>query len=211
MNKGLLVSIEGGEGAGKTSLIRKLVEFFEAQGVSYIQTREPGGSVIAEEIRNIIVRGNVDKLDALTETLLFNAARREHIQKVIAPALELNKVVLCDRFVDSTFVYQGYVQQVPLSVLNFLHQQACYNLLPQITYLLDVPTEIGLFRAGRRMNSVDENRFEEKGFQFHEAVRKGFLALAQATPDRVKIIDATKSEQQIYDEVIAHLNAALVK
>lgn len=211
MNKGLFVSIEGGEGAGKTSLIRRLVEFFEAQGLSYIQTREPGGSVIAEEIRNIIVRGNVDKLDALTETLLFNAARREHIQKVIEPALAHNKIVLCDRFVDSTFVYQGYVQQIPLSVLNFLHQQACYNLLPQITYLLDVPTEIGLFRAGRRMNSADENRFEEKGFQFHEAVRKGFLELAQAAPDRVKIIDATKSEQQIYDEVIAHLNAALVK
>lgn len=212
MNKaGLFISVEGGEGSGKSTLIRRLVEHFQEQKIDFVHTREPGGSAISEEIRNIIVQGGADKLDAITESLLFNAARRDHLQNTIIPALKANKVVLCDRFFDSTLVYQGYVQNVDIQLLKTLHAQVCYDIWPDITFLLDVPTEVGLFRANRRQYNKNENRFEEKGFHFHEKVRESFLDLASKFKSRIKVIDATVPEINIYEQVIAHLSAILVK
>lgn len=208
---GLFISVEGGEGSGKSTLIHRLVEYLQAENISFVNTREPGGSSISEEIRNIVVQGRGDKLDALTEALLFNAARRDHLQTTIIPALKAGKVVLCDRFFDSTLVYQGYVQNVDISLLKTLHSQVCYDILPNITYLLDVPTEVGLYRANKRKYNMNENRFEEKGFQFHEKVRNSFLELANEHKDRVHLIDATQTEVSIYNSVLNHLSQFLVK
>lgn len=207
MKQGFFITLEGGEGAGKSTLAKKLCEFLTLKNIDVILTREPGGTAEAEAIRSLVVAGDKDRFDALTEALLFNAARRNHLHHQILPALKKGSWVICDRFVDSTWVYQGYVQGVDLEFLKNLHHDACDNIFPDLTFLLDVPVDIGLDRANRRYDSNTETRFENKGHEFHETVRAGFLNLAQHYPERFHLLDGTLSEDDLFDAAVKHLKA----
>ncbi|MDP3935583.1 MAG: dTMP kinase [Alphaproteobacteria bacterium] len=205
MKKGFFISLEGGEGAGKSTLAQALITFLQDKDIPAILTREPGGTKEAEAIRSLVVSGDKDRFDPITEALLFNAARRHHLTHRILPALENGTWVICDRFVDSTFVYQGYVQDVDLDFLKKLHCEACDNIFPDLTFLLDVPVDIGLYRANRRQNNINETRFEQKGHDFHEVVRNAFLELAQQQPDRYHVLDSTLSEKDLACAAMNHL------
>lgn len=209
MKKGLFITLEGGEGAGKSTLAQTLITFLQDREIAVILTREPGGTKEAEAIRSLVVSGDKDRFDPMTEALLFNAARRHHLTHSILPALEKGTWVICDRFVDSTLVYQGYVQGVDLDLLKKLHHDACDNVFPDITFLLDVPVDIGLYRAARRQHNISETRFEQKGHAFHETVRSAFLELAQQHPTRYRVLDSTLSEGDLAQVAIDHLNSML--
>jgi dTMP kinase len=185
---GRFITFEGGEGAGKTTQIALLAEKLRAAGNSVVTTREPGGTTGAEAIRGLLVTGEADRWDAMTELLLLNAARRDHVQRLIRPALARGDTVLCDRFIDSTRIYQGFVKGLEDDVICALHAQATGDLWPDRTLLLDLPAHVGLERAAIRHGK--ENRFEGEGLAFHARLRQGFLALAARAPDRITIIDA---------------------
>lgn len=209
MNKGVFISLEGGEGAGKSTLAQALFDFLKAKNMPVILTREPGGTKEAEAIRSLVVSGDKDRFDSITEALLFNAARRHHLMHSILPALENGTWVICDRFVDSTLVYQGYVQGVELDFLKRLHQEVCDNIYPDLTFLLDVPVDIGLYRANRRQNNSNEKRFEQKGHAFHETVRRAFLELAQQHPTRYRVLEGALPEDDLAHAAFDHLNTVL--
>ena len=209
MKKGVFVTLEGGEGAGKSTLAQALIAFLQTKDIEAMLTREPGGTKEAEAIRSLVVSGDKDRFDSTTEALLFNAARRHHLAHSVLPALENGTWVICDRFVDSTFVYQGYVQGVDLDFLKKLHQVACYDIFPDLTFLLDVPVDVGLYRANRRQHNSNETRFEQKGHRFHETVRSAFLELAQQHPERCRVLDGTLPEADLVSAAIAHLNGKL--
>lgn len=205
MKRGLFISLEGGEGAGKSTLAQALITFLHDKNIPVMLAREPGGTKEAEAIRALVVSGDKDRFDPIVEALLFNAARRHHLTHSILPALDKGTWVICDRFVDSTLVYQGYVQGVDLEFLKKLHQDACDNIFPDLTFLLDVPVDIGLYRANRRQHNKSETRFEQKGHEFHETVRSGFLELAQQHPERYRVLDSTLSEGDLAQVAIDHL------
>ncbi|QMW22126.1 dTMP kinase [Sandaracinobacteroides saxicola] len=193
---GKFISFEGGEGAGKSTQIARLAARLRAAGRAVTETREPGGTPGAEAIRALLVSGTADRWDAITEALLMNAARADHVTRVIRPALAAGQVVLCDRYVDSTLVYQG--QAGDLSALRQLHKYATGNLWPDLTLWLDLPVKQGLIRASTR---GDSGRFEAKGLAFHERVRAGFAALAAAEPARVMRVDASGDEEAVAERV----------
>ena len=192
---GLFISLEGGEGSGKSTQAQRLVDFLTRAlpEREIVRTREPGGTKQAEAIRDMLVTGSADKFLPETEALLMVAARAEHIAKLIQPALSRDAIVICDRFVDSTYVYQGLAHQIDIASLEALHDFACGGLTPDITFLLDVSVEQGLKRAKARADSSadSESRFEEKGSAFHAKVREGFLSLAKRFSDRFIIVDAS--------------------
>lgn len=205
MKRGRFITLEGGEGAGKSTLAKKLSDFLYSKNIEVLLTREPGGTNEAEAIRSLVVEGDKDRFDPITEALLFNAARRHHLHHSVLPALENGCWVICDRFVDSTFVYQGCVQGVDMGFLKSLHRDACNNIFPDLTFLLDLPVDIGLYRANRRQHNNSEVRFEQKGSGFHEAVRKAFLGLAQQYPERYHILDGTLSENDLFEAASKYL------
>jgi dTMP kinase len=209
MKKGIFITLEGGEGSGKSTLSRKLANALLLKNIPVLLTREPGGTPEAEAIRKLVVSGEKDRFDPMTEALLFNAARRHHLKHSILPNLEKETWVICDRFVDSTFVYQGYVQGVDIAFLETLHKDACDNIMPDITFLLDVPVDIGLYRANKRTYNTAERRFEQKGYMFHHVVRDAFLKLANQYTNRYCVLDGTLSEEEILDSAINHLNGLL--
>ena len=199
MARGLFISFEGGEGSGKSTQITLLKNWLAQKmpATEIMLTREPGGTEQSEQIRDMLVRGAADKFTARTEALLMIAARTELVSQVIAPALNKGQIVVSDRFRDSTSVYQGLAHQISVAALDRLHDFAIDGLKPDITFLLDMPAEEGLRRALKRMGTpacegaTDESRFEEKGLDFHQRVRAGFLTLAKAEPTRIHKIDAT--------------------
>jgi dTMP kinase len=186
--KSRFITFEGGEGAGKTTQIAMLADALRAQGKAVVTTREPGGTKGAEAIRALLVTGEADRWDAMTELFLLNAARRDHVQRVIRPALARGDIILCDRFIDSTCIYQGFVKGLEDDIIRTLHAQATGDLWPDITLLLDLPADKGLERIAIRHGN--ENRFEGEGLAFHTRLRQGFLALAARDPQRISIIDA---------------------
>ena len=210
---GLFITFEGGEGSGKSTQIKLLDEWFSARypGREILKTREPGGTPEAEQIREVLVTGAAEKLSVQAEALLMTASRTEHVQKVIAPALQRDAIVLCDRFSDSTLVYQGLAHDLSIDQLITIHEFGFGDLQPDLTFLLDVPAELGLQRAGQRQNEHKgqaigaESRFEEKGIDFHQRVRSGFLALADKYPERIITIDASQSAGYSDDQVKGHL------
>lgn len=195
-----LITFEGGEGSGKSCQIKMLMQALEAKGRSCLLTREPGGTEIGKEIRKILLTGDNQKLHPMTELILYTADRVEHIERVIRPALNDGKIVLCDRFTDATLVYQGYARGLPLASIQTLNKLATGNLQPTITFLLDCPVEIGLRRARRRLADEGslENRFENEDATFHEKIRQGYLRLAAAEPKRFHIIDSTQNIQHTH-------------
>ncbi|WP_144537284.1 dTMP kinase [Bacillus thuringiensis] len=202
---GLFVSIEGGEGSGKSALIQGLSRYLKAQGIECITSREPGGIKVAEEIRELIM-GN--EMDAITEALLFASARREHFKNKILPALEKGKVVICDRFVDSSIVYQGYVQGVGMeSVLNINSQALEGLIMPHMTLYLDVEPTVALNRIAQ--NNRETNRFDEKSMDFHSKVRDGYLLIEKEYSNRIKKIDASLSKEEVLSQAIEYVKTLL--
>lgn len=197
----LFVTFEGPEGAGKSTQIRRLASELEARGYSVVATREPGGTAIGEAIRQILLAPEHSAMLPETEALLNTAARAQHVAEVIQPALAAGKVVLCDRFVDSTLVYQGAGRGLPTSDLLALQRFATRGLWPDLTLLLDLPVEVG--QARRRASGEPLSRFDADALGFHERVRTGFLALARDDPARWRIIDAAQSEEAVAREVLA--------
>ena len=206
---GILITFEGGEGSGKTTQIQSLVRWIESElsKTELVVTREPGGTEGAELIRDLLVRGASDRWQPITEALLMSASRHEHIKNVIEPALAQNKIVISDRFFDSTTIYQGIVGGVDAQAVAALTKLACGNVIPDLTFLMDMDAKVGLTRAGNRDD--DETRFEEKGLSFHQKVRDAFLQLAHMNEDRFVIVDATKTTSEIAD-IIRNKVAALV-
>ncbi|MEN5176885.1 dTMP kinase [Brevundimonas diminuta] len=189
MQRGRFITFEGGEGAGKTTQARLLVERLRARGLDVLQTREPGGSPGAEEIRGIAVSGEADRWSARTETLLMYAARSDHLERTILPALAAGRWVVCDRFADSSRVYQGAGGGTPESLIEALDDAVVNGDQPDLTLVFDLPVEVGLDRAFGR--GLFETRFESKGLAFHQKLRDGFLQVAERHPERCVILDAT--------------------
>jgi dTMP kinase len=189
--RGRFITFEGGEGSGKSTQIKKLAERLEQSKVRTLITREPGGSPGAEIIRHLLLSGMGKLLGADAETLLFAAARDDHVRTVIKPALGRGIWVLCDRFADSTRVYQGRLGHVSPELLNALQRVTIGDLKPDLTFILDVPVEIGLKRAAARRGSNAPDRFESEDVRFHQELLEGYRDIAAAEPDRCVLIDAT--------------------
>lgn len=202
---GLFVSFEGGEGSGKSTQIRRLEKWFRDQGKDVVVTREPGGSPGAEEIRNLLLTGDPGRWDAVTEALLMFASRRDHVERTIRPALEDGKVVLCDRFADSSVAYQGYGHGLGADYIRNLWKLAIGDFKPDITLIFDLPIELGLERAGARFANVSaaEDRFERMGLEFHQRLRDGFREIASDEADRCSVIDASGDVEAVSERVIA--------
>ncbi len=200
--KGLFISFEGGEGVGKSTQIDLLKKDLINKQFNVVSTREPGGTKEAEELRKFLVTGDKKAWDPYSETLIFNAIRREHINKIILPAIEDGTVVLCDRFIDSTIVYQGMVGNVSEKDLLELHRKYCYNLYPDITFFLDLSPKKGLNRALKRKNTF-ENRFENLGINYHQKILNGFDTLQKKNPSRIIRINAEKSKEIISNKIIS--------
>jgi len=188
--RGRFVTFEGGEGAGKSTQVAKLRDWLAAQGRKVVTTREPGGSPGAELVRQLLVKGPVERWDATTEALLHFAARREHLRSVVWPALQRGDWVLSDRFADSTRAYQGYGHGLDLAMLDRLYEIAVGRFSPDLTLVFDLPVEVGLERATRRKGT--ETRYEMLPREFHERVRQGFLEIAKNEPQRCAVVDATR-------------------
>lgn len=202
---GFFITFEGGEGSGKTSQIQSLARRIESalQNVETLVTREPGGTESAEAIRDLLVTGRADKWRPATEAMLMSASRHEHVVHVLRPALADGKIVLCDRYNDSTRVYQGIVGGVPEDDIEALNHLACDGLVPDLTILLDMDVETGLGRASSRTGG--ESRFESKGVEFHNKVRQAFLELAARHEQRFVVVDASDSEAAVAEVVAGHV------
>ena len=208
--RGLFITIEGGEGSGKTTQIQRLKEWFELNMASanLCLTREPGGTIEAELIRALLLNGAASKWQPATEAMMMSASRHEHVIHVIKPALVRGDIVICDRFADSTHVYQGYVGGVDNVLLDGLDQLSCQGLVPDLTLFLDMDSNVGLARTAQRGSA--ESRFESKGAAFHQKVRQGFVERAEKYPDRIAKIDAAKSADAVTMDVITATRALLV-
>ena len=206
MTRGRFITLEGGEGAGKTVQTARLCAALQARGVETLATREPGGSSGAEEIRRLLVSGPIERWEPLTEAMLHATARRDHVLHTIRPALERGSWVVSDRFVDSMIVYQGYGQGADLDVLERINALSLGNFLPDLTVVLDIPVEEGLRRAVARAGS---NRYERMGTDFHERVREGFLSRARAEPARFAVVDATADPESVHRAILDAVAARL--
>ncbi|WP_259779818.1 dTMP kinase [Aestuariispira ectoiniformans] len=195
MAQGRFISFEGGEGAGKSTQIAFLTEHLEKAGIRVLKTREPGGSAGAEEIRKLLVTGDPGRWDAMTELLLLYAARRDHVERVIKPALAKNTWVICDRFADSTMAYQGYGHELGREAVQQLHKLVLGDFTPDMTILLDLPVAEGLARTQGR--DGDETRYEEMEIAFHERMRAGFEEMAGREPERFTTIDANAGIEEV--------------
>jgi dTMP kinase len=207
VTRGRFITFEGGEGAGKSTQVRTLVERLRGAGVEVVPTREPGGSDGAEAIRSLLVTGDPDRWSAISETLLMYAARRDHIERTIRPALERGAWVVSDRFADSTRAYQGAAGHAPHGLVAALETFVLEDVRPDLTLVLDLPVDQGLERAGRRGGA--EARFEAKGHAFHQRLREAFLEIARGEPHRCVVLDATQPREAVGDSIWAAVAAHL--
>ncbi|MDN5326923.1 MAG: dTMP kinase [Moorella sp. (in: firmicutes)] len=204
MGRGLFITLEGPDGSGKTTQMDRLEEYLHRRGLAVERTREPGGTRLAEAIRRLLLEPSFSPVDARAELLLYAAARAQHVAERIRPALAAGKIVLCDRFSDSTLAYQGYGRRLGAELVDRLNDLATGNLRPDITFLIDVPVAIGL---GRRLGGSD--RLEQEDLEFHRRVRQGYLELARREPRRVHLIDGTPSPDVVWKEIKGILDARL--
>ena len=205
---GKFITLEGGDGSGKSTQARLLAEFLRQQSIETLLTREPGGAPGADEIRELILTGDPDRWDAVGETLLFYASRRNHLRLTIWPALEAGTWVISDRFADSTMAYQGYGNQLGEAAVQRVHDFAVGAFKPDLTFIFDLPAEEGLHRTQDRTHN--EDRFEKMDLAFHERLREGFLDIARKNPDRCVVIDATREVETIQEELRRILKARLM-
>jgi dTMP kinase len=201
---GTFITFEGGEGAGKSTQIKRLAEHFQNSGRDVVVTREPGGTATAEDIRNLLVNGEPGKFSAEAEALLNSAARDAHLRDVIRPALAQNKTVLCDRFMDSTRAYQGYAGGCAMELIDALERHVVGRDRPNLTFIFDLDPAIGLQRARSRGAGI-EDRYERKGLAFHEKLRAGFLEIARNEPSRCILIDASQSVEHVWRDIVSAL------
>lgn len=204
-SRGKFITIEGGEGAGKTTQAGLLVEALGRAGVAARGTREPGGSRGGEAIRHLLLDDTAGSWDATSEALLMVAARREHVVRTIRPALAQGVWIVCDRFADSTLAYQGYGSGLPLAALSALHRFALGDFVPDLTVILDLPVAEGLARAAARGTgpSAAGDRFERRDPAFHERLRQGFLTIARTNPARCAVVDAGAEVAAVHRAVLA--------
>ncbi|WP_074380681.1 dTMP kinase [Bartonella doshiae] len=199
---GYFITFEGGEGVGKTTQISLLAQYLGSKGYDVITTREPGGTAGAEVIRHILLSGQAQHYGPLIETVLLTAARADHVSKVIAPSLQKGKIILCDRFIDSTRVYQGLNNAVNFFTLSTLESVALNGIMPHLTFLLDIPAMYGMERANLRRNKAEKiDYFEKDELKIQEQRRQAFLQLAEQEPHRFRIIDATLSVEVIAQKI----------
>ncbi len=202
--RGRFITFEGLDGAGKTTQIRMLGERLKSLGKKVIYTREPGGTIISEEIRKILLDpANTEMIDR-TEALLYAAARAQHVEELIRPALNEGKIVLCDRFIDSTIAYQGFGRGIDLAFLNMLNNMAVAGLIPDLTLIIDIEPALGIDRISEK-----KDRIEQEHVDFHEKVRQGFYHLASLDPQRCKIINGSRDKEIVHDEVVRMIKEVL--
>ena len=201
--RGLFITLEGGDGAGKSTQIRNIERFFDEKGLVVVHTREPGGTPIGEKLRDILLDKENSEMDAVTEMMIYAASRAQHVRELIVPALEEGKVVICDRFVDSSIAYQGFGRGLGEQVAE-VNARATGGLTPDITFWLDIDPDEGRRRAG---NEGELDRLETEKLDFHCRVRDGYRALAGSEPERIKRIDASKTIEEMREDIYAHLEA----
>ena len=199
--KGLFITLEGGDGAGKSTQIRNIERFFDEKDLVVVHTREPGGTAIGEKLRDILLDKNNSEMDAVTEMLIYAASRAQHVREFIMPALEEGKVVICDRFVDSSVAYQAYGRELGEQVIE-VNMRATGGLWPDITFWLDIDPVTGRNRAG---SDGELDRLELEQIDFHYRVREGYRALTERYPDRIKRIDASKTVEEMCADIYAYL------
>ena len=204
--KGYFISFEGIDGSGKSTQIQKLARFLETLGFDVIITREPGGSVGGEEIRNLLLQGNVDRWSAETEILLFTAARRDHLERIILPAIEDDKIVICDRFTDSTRMYQGMRGPNLRNLVDMLNEKII-NCDPDLTIVIDIDPQISLKRAKSR--ETVEERFEDFGVEMQLNMRNGFIELAKEFSNRIEVVNGQQSVEDLAKDICSIVKAKL--
>jgi dTMP kinase len=207
--RGRFITFEGGEGSGKSTQVATLVKRLTSLGVAVMATREPGGSPGAEAVRHVLLSGAAKPLGAHAEAILFAAARDDHVRQTIRPALERGRWVISDRFADSTRVYQGILSNVDARLIARLERLTVGETRPDLTFVLDVPAEIGLDRAARRRGNGAGDRFEAEALDFHKKLREAYLELAGREPQRCAVIDAAAAPDTVADAVWAVVNARL--
>lgn len=206
------ITFEGGDGTGKSTQIDGAEAYLRQLNYPYLTTREPGGTALGKLIRKVLLEVGETAIAASTELFLYLADRAQHVEQVVAPALNGGKIVLCDRFTDSTLAYQGYGRGIDLAWLRRLNDTASGGLKPHLTLLFDCPVELGLARAaGRRErdNEAREDRFEREELEFHQRVRNGFLEMARSEPQRFRVIDASRSIAEVAEQIRAILKKEL--
>lgn len=210
--RGIFLSVEGIEGSGKTTQVAKLDQRVRAAGHNVVVTKEPGGTLLGDRIRAILLDPQEEGMDPLAELFLYAAARRQHVVELIRPTLERGAVVICDRFSDATLAYQGFGRLLELDRLRQINDWATDALHPDLTIVLDVPEGFGLERARARNAAADlqhESRFEAEDLRFHRRVREGYLALAEAEPERYAVVDAAGSVDEVFARMIDVLRARM--
>ena len=206
--KGYFITLEGGEGSGKSSVIKLIVERLQKEGYQVLQTREPGGVKIAEEIRNIILDKANTSMDGKTEALLYAASRRQHLVEKVIPALEKGMIVISDRYIDSSLVYQGVARGIGIQEVYEMNLFAIDKILPNLTLILDIEPEIGLQRINKN-NQREVNRLDLESLSFHHKVRDGYLKLKDLYPERIEIVDASKSLEEVFENCYSLIEKTL--
>ncbi|NLK22064.1 MAG: dTMP kinase [Epulopiscium sp.] len=204
--KGLFITMEGPDGSGKSTQIGEIKKYFLSRGYEVIITREPGGTDISEQIRNIILDTNNKKLSNMTEALLYAASRAQHVEEKIKPALEDGKVVISDRFVDSSVAYQGYARGLGVELIESINKFALQGIIPDITFFFDIEPKKAM---DRKLNQKSPDRLEGEHLSFHNLVYEGYKMLLKCHPDRIKIIDARKPAEEVKNQIIKEINKFL--
>ncbi|MCR4268909.1 dTMP kinase [Nitratireductor sp. ZSWI3] len=211
MRRGFFITFEGGEGAGKSTQIGQLADSLREEGRTVLVTREPGGSPGAEAVRHVLLSGAAEPFGPAMEAILFAAARSDHVEQVIRPAIERGTVVLCDRFLDSSRVYQGVTGDLEPAFMETLERVTVNGMLPDLTIILDIDPEEGLRRAGARRGSDAPDRFEKETLSVHRRRRRAFLEIARAEPDRCVVVDAEDPPDKVAAGVLKAVRAAMAR
>lgn len=209
MSKGLFITVEGGEGAGKTTVLDRLEEELIGRGYDILRTREPGGIPIAERIREVLLNPEHKDMDSRTEALLYAAARRQHLVEKVIPALEAGQVVLCDRFIDSSLAYQGYARGIGIDEIQSINDFAIDGFMPDLTLLFDVDPDIGLARIAANQTR-ENNRLDQEKKSFHDRVRQGYELLLKQYPDRIKKMNANEDVDTVYRRALNEVEALVL-
>ncbi len=207
--KGFFITFEGGEGSGKTTVIEKVENYYLEKGFNVVRTREPGGSKIAEDIRNVILDVDNVNMDPITEAMLYAASRRQHLVEKVTPYLEKGYIVLCDRFIDSSLAYQGYARGLGIDKVYQMNLMATNGILPDVTIYVDVKPEVGLSRI--KSNNREQNRLDLEKLSFHQNVYEGYHQVAQMFNDRFKVINGEQTREQVFNDTIKVLDEIINK